>query len=195
MGANIHSSSPSIDNLAKSIGPYAIYLLWTIRLIPATGIIYAIYPLLAPKDDLSDIPLTPSQRSLLGLQPAVNPATPGSRYITPPRYARSVTPRSDNSRSGSPFSGRDSVGSTAGTTYSPNASPLLHKAVGREARRQSLGAATSLGYTKSMTESSTALVTGTPSPNGGRNNASVGLNNRWLYEKGRGSPAMRSVYS
>lgn len=187
------SRSPSLTDFAKIAAPYTFYIIWAIRLVPISGIFYALYPLLGPKDDLADIPLTPSQRALLGLEPSVKPATPTGNYITPPRYARSVTP-SSRSASGSPFSGRESIGSGVGSTYSPTASPLLHKAIGQKVRRQSLGASVALQYPKGLNETSLALTTGTSSP-GGRNNASVGLNNRWLYEKGRGSPGMRAVYT
>lgn len=171
-----------------------------LRTLPFVGIAYACSPLLRQKDDLSDIPLTPSQRALLGLDPSSGPATPGSKYITPPRYSRSSTPRTGSgSQSGSPFSGRDSFG--AGTmggpqaSYSPTASPLLHKAVGRDmTRRISLGTPTPSSLGRTGYELSNALVSVTPSPTTNRG-ASVGLNNRWLYERGRGSPGLRSVYT
>jgi nucleoporin POM34 len=185
--------------LTNNIAPYTSYTLYVLRLIPAAGIFHALYPLWKRRnDDLSDIPLTPSQRSLLGLEPSTKPDSPAiGNYVTPPRYARSVTPSSNRSNSGSPFSGRDSVGSGIGNTYSPTASPLLHKAIGREARRQSLGASTSLQYPRALNEPSTALAIGSGSPGGIRSNASVGLNNRWLYEKGRNSPksTTRGVYT
>lgn len=187
------SRSPSFNDLAKNITPYTFYALWALRLIPLSGIFYAVYPLLGPKDDLSDIPLTPSQRSLLGLEPSARPASPAiGNYVTPPRYARSITPTSNRSQSGSPYSGRSSVGSAVGNTYSPSASPLLHKAIGQN-RRQSVGAST--GYAKAMNETSLALGTNTSSLSGGRGNASVGLNNKWLFEKGRSSPGRRAILS
>jgi len=192
--------SPSFNDLAKTITPYTFYALWAVRLIPLSGIFYAIYPLLGPKDDLADIPLTPSQRSLLGLDPSLRPASPAiGNYVTPPRYARSITPSSNRS-TGSPFSGRSSVGSAVGNApYSPSASPLLHKAIGQN-RRQSIGASASTGYAKAMNETSLALGANlnTQSPGGGgsgRGNASLGLNNKWLFEKGRGSPRRGGVMS
>lgn len=80
-----------------------------------------------------DIPLTPGQRALLGLDPnATPPLTPGQQYVTPPRYQRSRggTPVSARrSLPGSPLAGRDlsrdvSVGSPgpAGRSDSPKAS-------------------------------------------------------------------------
>lgn len=73
------------------------WLVLTIRLYLLTNAIYALRPLLplASRDEITDIPLTPSQRHLLGL----NPAAPSSLvedtldstspFITPPRYRRS----------------------------------------------------------------------------------------------------------
>ena len=161
--------------------------------------IYALSPLFRPKDDLSDIPLTPSQRALLGLEPASRPATPGSEYITPPRYARSSTPRSDSSRrSGSPYSGSQPGMSTVagGISYSPSASPLFQKTVGRDVtRRLSYGTPSPLGQSQTLIESSSSLNPSTSSPSSGRG-PSVTLTSRWLYEKGRSSPSsLRGVYS
>lgn len=180
----------------KPIIPYSYYVLLILRTLPLLGIAYACKPLLQNADDLSDIPLTPSQRALLGLDPASRAATPGSDYITPPRYARSTTPRSNGgSQSGSPASGRDSIRGSPGTSYSPSASPLLHKAINRDAgSRRSFGSPSASVFGKSMSESSMGFGFNSPSPTNNRG-ASVGLNNRWLYEKGRGSPGLRSVYS
>lgn len=86
-----------------------------------------------------DIPLTPSQRALLGLDPnaVTTPLVAGQQYVTPPRYQRAPY------GSGSPLGGRRS-----GT-----GSPLS-------------GAAT---------------------PEANRRRSSVGLNSRWLYQKGKTS--------
>jgi len=187
--------SPGIDEFFKSLSPYASYALLLLRTIPVCGIAYACTPLLRRKDDLADIPLTPSQRALLGLNPSARPATPGSTYITPPRYVKS-SPRSDSrGQSGSPFSPRDSsFGSPMGAMpQSPSASPLFHKTVEREAgRRLSLGADGQMGMSRNFVDSMNFLPS-TPSPTTGRG-ASVGLNNRWLYEKGRQSSGVRNFH-
>ena len=71
------------------------YSLLLIRLFLVGNIVLALRPLIpaiSSKDQIVDIPLTPSQRSLLGLDPSISstPATPQSAgYITPPRYRRS----------------------------------------------------------------------------------------------------------
>ena len=71
------------------------YIIAGVRLLLLVNIAFALQPLIPyfkNKDELSDIPLTPSQRSLLGLPPS-NASTPtsvtGPNYITPPRYRRS----------------------------------------------------------------------------------------------------------
>jgi nucleoporin POM34 len=156
------------------------------------NIIVAMSPLVRKKDDLSDIPLTPAQRRLLGLPPSSKPPTPGSNYITPPRYARTGTPLSGSpgsreSYSKSPLSGSPINGSTSGSPFSPGASPLLQKAMGgaglnNGSRRHSYGSPSPLGP-----GSSRIIVQetpGTPSPTAAKG-ATVGLNSKWLYDKGR----------
>ncbi|KAK5162946.1 hypothetical protein LTR04_002873 [Oleoguttula sp. CCFEE 6159] len=192
----IWNTGVSVHNFLKSISPYPYYALILLRIILLLNVAYAMYPLLRPKDDLSDIPLTPSQRSLLGLEPISTPITPGSQYITPPRYARSSTPRSGSRpASRSPLSGRESpLGRTfSGSPFSPSTtSPLLQKAMGGSTtRRLSFGSQAQLG--SNIVNSSVIGAPGTSMPSTGR--ASVGLNNRWLYERGRLSPGSRSVYS
>jgi len=188
--------------------------LTAIRVIFLYNIIVACQPLFRSKDDLSDIPLTPAQRQLLGLEPTSTPPTPGSTYVTPPRYPRtnysgshspggrsasySKSPFDSNKRS--PFdSGK--IGSTPGkqgppsnNTASPwetsyNASPLLHKAMGgarQELRRQSYGSPSPLA--QSGARNSLFDAPSTPSPSNGKGVA-AGLNNKWLYERHKASPA------
>jgi hypothetical protein len=64
----------------------------------------AALPLYRAIDDLSDIPLSPGQRKLLGLPPSSAPASPDTRYTTPPRYSR--TPASVGGSLQSPRAGR-----------------------------------------------------------------------------------------
>ncbi len=181
----------------KAFVHYGFYPLNMTRLILVFNIIYAFYPILNHKDDLSDIPLTPSQRALLGLQPNSRPATSGSQYITPPRYGHSSTPGSGSqSKSVSPFSGKNSLRATGtGTLYSPSASPLFQKTISRDVtRRLSYGTPSPLGLNRAANESSSSLIALTPSPTVGKG-ASVGLNSRWLYEQGRSGSGMRSIYT
>ncbi|KAL2866263.1 nuclear pore complex component-domain-containing protein [Aspergillus lucknowensis] len=155
------------------------------------NILVALSPLFRPKDDISDIPLTPTQRALLGLDPsAASSPAPATSYVTPPKYrisgSRAASPAS---LSGSPLS----TGATAsgrrfssGTPYSPSPSPLLHKVVangGRETgQRQSFGSSSPLGRSSSFKES--IIMPASPSPAGGKR-GNLGMSNKWLYERSR----------
>lgn len=169
------------------------------------NITLAILPLVQGRDNLIDIPLTPSQRALLGLDPnATPPMTPGTQYITPPRYPRSSTPRSgtpgsrSSSVADSPLSRKDSPSfgkQGIDSPFSPSASPLWQKAVGGardSGRRHSYGSPSLLGPSGSGKEMSVLGAPNTPSPSTGRG-ASVALNSRWLYERGRASPGSRGL--
>lgn len=154
---------------------------------------------------MEDIPLTPAQRKLLGLKPSSRPPTPGSEYVTPPRYRRTSTPLSSSpaNRRGSPASGSpsgkrsesphtqdglESLINPLGPVYSPGASPLLQKTLmsGSGNRRSSYGS-NPLG--RSIGDP------GTPSPLGVAKPSSVGLNNKWLYEKGRRNSGNARLYT
>ena len=165
------------------------------------NIIVACWPLLRRKDDLSDIPLTPAQRKLLGLPPSSRPSTPETRYITPPRYARTPTPLSGSpaskgSYSNSPISGRCLQGSRGGSPFSPTSSPLLQKAMDANplngGRRHSYGSPSLLG--PRGVRPNVAEPSGSPSPAAGKI-ASVGLTSRWLFEKGRRNSGNLRLYA
>ncbi|KAF2140324.1 uncharacterized protein K452DRAFT_299682 [Aplosporella prunicola CBS 121167] len=181
------------------------FIVWLLRALLSFNCFLSVAPLFRAKDPLVDIPLTPSQRALLGLDPTLPsaPGTPESPYVTPPRYARSATPRSNDKhlsqrRNGSPYSGSPRLDSSygygdSGSPFSPSASPLLQKAVG------GAGASKRMSYsTSSLLDSSFGQsgLTASPTPLGANGKGpSVGLNNRWLYERGRGSPGARAIYS
>lgn len=172
--------------------------------LPFINILVALFPLYKGQDNVPDIPLTPSQRALLGLDPnATPPLNPGTQYITPPRYARSPTPRnsspasnrSNRSSTGStPFSGRERSSESpsfsrlaSDSPFSPSASPLWQKQLrsGHNSRRESLVLPSPLGPGKN---DSRWCLPSTPSPVTGKGQgASVGLNNRWLYQRQRTS--------
>ena len=167
------------------------YLGWgyaAVLLIPVVNIGLSIQPFFLPRDDMSDIPLTPAQRHLLGLPPSSKPAVPGSVYSTPPRYSRTPSAAgsatSNRSYTGSPLSAKGSPLSDRRVGGSPvgGNSPLLQKAVTNGVRRSSFGSPSPLG----MSTSSNLFGEGpgTPSPSSGKR-SSVGLNNKWLYEKGK----------
>ncbi|KAJ6130765.1 hypothetical protein N7512_003545 [Penicillium capsulatum] len=152
---------------------YVDLFVWLLEFILCINILLALYPLYRPTDDLSDIPLTPTQRALLGLDPtATPPATPGTTYVTPPRYrmsSRKASPASSSPLSATPLSDRRS----SGAAFSPVTSPLFHKAVangGREGgRRQSFSQSfgESFGSSSSLRRSSfgeSTLAPSSPSP-------------------------------
>jgi Nuclear pore complex component len=102
-----------MPNLSQHIQPkttYPAYLLIALRLYFLLNLSATLLPLLPfrANDSISDIPLTPSQRALMGLAPSPSPSkristagatsTQGSSksltatspaYVTPPRYRRS----------------------------------------------------------------------------------------------------------
>ena len=180
---------------------------WAVRSLFIYNILSALWPLFRRKHDLADIPLTPSQRALLGLGPSSTPATPDSHYITPPRYSRSSTPRGSGGTGGSrgrrwdsPLSNRDRGSPLGLMSGSPaSGSPLLHKAFaagGGLSRRHSYGSQSPLGGSVFGPDSSGSgpHVPATPTPVNGKH-ASVVLNNKWLYERGRSSLGGRGLYS
>lgn len=183
-------SIPSLFNVTIPLRPYSTWLYIFVRLVLLINIVLALLPLMRGKDDLSDIPLTPAQRRLLGLAPSSTPPAPGSTYVTPPRYARSATgsPSSRSLHSGSPLSGKGNAFNESG--YSQNASPLLQKAMGgsMSGRRDSYGSSLGNGRSNSFD------MPGTPTPSTHKG-ATVGLNSRWLYEKGRTSSGSSRPYS
>lgn len=155
------------------------------------NILVAVYPLYRPKDNLSDIPLTPTQRALLGLDPAATPPlTPGTTYVTPPKYRLSTSRKaSPASRQTSPMSATPTFSErrvSSGTPFSPASSPLFHKAVangGRDSgRRQSFGSSSHLARSNSFGESS--IGPSSPSPLASKR-TSLGVSNKWLYERSR----------
>ncbi|KAH0371394.1 hypothetical protein KCU65_g2023, partial [Aureobasidium melanogenum] len=178
----------------KSMDPYATWATLLLRCIPVLNISLALMPLFRPKDEMTDIPLTREQRQLLGLTPQTVPLPAGSPgYVTPPRYSRSSTPRSSAQKhaSGSPMSHKASpssfdqstLGVSKGPSGSPfSVSPLMQKAVGGAS-----AARTSSPLDSSLGSSSSGLATG---------KATVSLNSKWLYERGKGSPnGGRAVFS
>lgn len=182
-----------------AIRPFGTISYWAFWLLGLYNIIRALLPLFKNKDELTDIPLTPTQRSLLGLDPtATPPPTPDTKYITPPRYPRSPTPRNvspatrNNSAYSTPITRSPSFGRER--SDSPVGSPWGQKSMGRTrdpARRSSYGSPSPLGPGFGGREGSILGAPSTPSPTAGRG-ASVGLNSKWLYNKGRSSSGMYS---
>lgn len=165
----------------------------------------ALSPLFRPKDDLTDIPLTPTQRALLGLDPrASTQPTPETNYVTPPKYrlpgSRKASPLSISS---SPASARGSASSRSAFTPSP--SPLLQKTVANgkangyttnvNGRRVSIGSPSPLGRPSFGTPSSLSqsssfkdssnfsnMASQTPSPSTKRGVGGA-RTSKWMYER------------
>ncbi|KAK5119860.1 hypothetical protein LTR85_007186 [Meristemomyces frigidus] len=185
--------------------PYTLYTLYLLRAFFAINIALALAPLFRPQDACEDIPLTPAQRHHLGLPPMTRPATPQEKeqYVTPPRYSRSTTPQQQSSasnmralasdsplgnrQSGSPIDGSSSRRSVSGSPFasSQRPSPLASglRDVGDQRRRLSFQSNRSSPLGTSDFDALGSIGTPTKS-----SKASVGLNSKWLYEKGRGSP-------
>lgn len=168
----------SVSPLPASLEYLSVAALRIILLLSAARLLQ---PLWSPQDEMTDIPLTPTQRKLLGLTPSSAPPTPttgaGGAYITPPRYARSSTPRSDSSRAA--VAGSSPVG--PGTPFG-GGSPLARKAM--EGRRSSYGNMSPSLFDEggSSSRGSPGDTIGSPIGRG----ASVGLNSKWLYQRGKG---------
>ncbi|KAF2483679.1 nuclear pore complex component-domain-containing protein [Neohortaea acidophila] len=189
----LHTVVPT--NTLVSLGKTPTYTLLATRLLILANITLSLAPLFRTPDACEDIPLSPTQRKLFGLPPLSRPATPQEKeqWVTPPRYARSAsgTPLSATSSlqpevSGSPldFSGRKSSFPNSPAFRSPSGSPA--SAMGT---RHGSGERRRLSYTAtrssplSVSEFDAAGSVNTPTKTNHR--ASVGLNNKWLYEKGK----------
>lgn len=99
-------SSLMPPSTATSITATIIFALRLLFLLNLILCLRPILPYISNKDNISDIPLNPSQRALLGLplsttstpvSTQTNPNAGTSGYITPPRYQRSFSPTSNNS--------------------------------------------------------------------------------------------------
>ncbi|KAJ5494950.1 hypothetical protein N7539_000066 [Penicillium diatomitis] len=178
------------------------------------NILLALYPLFKPKDDLADIPLTPTQRALLGLDPGLAPpATPGTTYVTPPRYrlstSRKASPLSASRQSGSPVSSASTLNErrgSFGTSFSAASSPIFGKTANAgsldSSHRLSVGSSSPLARSNSFGESTMSNVSSmsamssigpsTPSPLAGKRR-NLGLSNKWLYERSRRLSASNST--
>lgn len=182
-------------NAVIALVPYSSYVTLAIRLLFFVNIALNLLPLVRRyyPDDMTDIPLTPSQRAAMGLKTAVGTThTPASacaspNYVTPPRYQRS-TPRSNS------FSSQDRPAglarSSSASPFSPatsmnTSSPLFQRAMGSSAAKR-LSYGSSDRGSGLFGDSPNSATPSTPTPSTGK--ASVSLNNKWLYDKRRDSP-------
>jgi nucleoporin POM34 len=190
-----------------------LVLVWALRIFQVIVLcngLLAIRPLLpfGPKDDFSDIALTPRQRELLGLPASSTPPTPGSTYITPPRYVR-TTPRAVSATSSrmatagtspgtrsttdSPLGLRSSTFGSGGSLSASPASGLVRRATVAGSKRWSLGSGAGLKALEDSIFGPTPPTPSTPTPNSGQR-ATVALNNKWLYKRQHGSPGGSTKY-
>ncbi|GAP93119.2 putative nuclear pore complex component [Rosellinia necatrix] len=184
---------------APQLWTYYRYIRFALLALPLYNITTNLLPLIRTKDDLSDIPLTPGQRKLLGLPPTSTPPTPGSVYSTPPRFAR--TPSASGSGTGrrsfssSPVltrspSNQGSPTPAGNGSTTPGRYPLIQKAMlgaRHTPRRGSVGSSSPLGASISTSASifgSSGGPPDTPSPSPAGKLSTVGLNSKWRYDKG-----------
>ncbi|KAH6626424.1 nuclear pore complex component-domain-containing protein [Chaetomium sp. MPI-SDFR-AT-0129] len=193
------------------------WLTATLFVIPLFNIGIALLPLWRPKDDLSDIPLTPAQRKLLGLPPSGQPPTPNSAYSTPPRYSRtpslagSPAAASIKSYTSSPlsnlaspspgqypsprFGNNGNNNNISPSKYAPGQSPYSYSPSPSnvspllQKATAAGGRRSSFGSTSPLNASTSSSVfgEGPATPTPAGKRSSVGLNSKWLYAKGRRS--------
>ncbi|OAL71424.1 hypothetical protein A7D00_4325 [Trichophyton violaceum] len=188
------------------IPTYPDIVLLVIRLLLFINIAMTLYPIYRAPDQVSDIPLTPSQRALLGLDPnSTSPATQGTEYITPPRYriSSSSRRRSSGSWGNSPFSYSGAEDSPTRShpdspPFTPSGSPLFHKGIrsgGRDSgRRNSFGSPSPLGRSSiGARDGSSLRAPSTPTPFG--KGTSPVMTQKWLFERSRMSSSGSSVFS
>lgn len=80
---------------------YVNYAVWSLRLLFVYNILESLARLFRTSDECADMPLTPNQRALLGLNPAtpLSAAIKPTDFVTPPRYQKAAA----SSRSNSPM--------------------------------------------------------------------------------------------
>lgn len=165
--------STAIARLTPSgpaLATYTTYAIYLARAVLLWNVLEAGYKLLRPADEFTDIPLTPEQRKLLGLNPdtPLSAAASGGAIVTPPRYTKS-TP---SSRSGSPNFGVSNGSPTArkAAATPPPMTPSPLRMGGGVERRASGGFGP-------------PVFGGSPVVGGKVGGSSVVPGNKWLYEK------------
>lgn len=183
----------------RALGPYATYTILLLRAFLIINIALACTPLFRAADACEDVPLTPSQRQLLGLPPMSRPATPleQASYATPPRYSRTPSSSLQGQASDSPRNSPQEFDSTLRRSSASNspysATPIRQSPSFLQSPSQGERRRLSYGGTSTPTRSSPLGLglsefdapgsgSGTPTKSG---RASVGLNSKWLYDKGR----------
>lgn len=189
--------------LSVDLTAFATFPTYAVQLLLLLNIITNILPLLRKKDTMEDIPLTPQQRQLLDLPPMSRPATPQEQaaWVTPPRYSRNTTPSSMDSllvnARGTPLSARASPRESIMSSTPPQSSNYMGKRAGGSPYSGSPLARASPDTMFARRRDSSGTPRGSPlasesevfgTPLGKSSRASIGLNSKWLYEKGKASP-------
>ena len=150
------------------------------RLLFAWNILDVARRLVGPKDDLSDIALTPDQRKLLGLAPntPLKITSPEQHFQTPPRYTKATT----TSRNSSPLP-MPSVTSPK----PPGTASGLAGFISQQKLPETPGAGSNRAAWASPSPRA-GSVFGSPTPNrmgssGLGGSSSITPSNRWAYEK------------
>ncbi|KAI1191933.1 nuclear pore complex component-domain-containing protein [Nemania serpens] len=192
--------------VARPLSGYENTLFYLLLVLPVYNIAINSMPLMKGRDNLVDIPLTPGQRKLLGLPPSGTPPTPGSTFSTPPRYARTPSAQgsavSRRSFSSSPIltrspsnQGSPTPAGNGSGLASPTPNILLQKAM-LGARRSSLGSMGSPSPLRGSVLGSASIFSSSPespSPSPVGKQSSVGLSNKWRYNKGMRPKGFRDL--
>ncbi|RKF65618.1 Nucleoporin POM34 [Golovinomyces cichoracearum] len=173
-----------LDSTAlKQFTRYSYYL---IQFTLLYNIFTASLPLFRQADDLKDIPLTPAQRKLLGLQPVSVAAVSVSEYNTPPKYARTSSPLSRSPSNNDKNTILSSPWNESPITSGLPGSPLsLLGRFGRGSNHRSSFGSSNL----SSVSMGSHDMPGTPTPSAPK--VGVGVNSKWLYDRGRSSGTSR----
>ncbi|KAK3402998.1 nuclear pore complex component-domain-containing protein [Sordaria brevicollis] len=123
-----------VDFLTLSTKNSYSWIYVVLLVVPWFNIVIALLPLFRPVDDLSDIPLTPSQRKLLGLPSIAKAAAPGAPVVsTPPKYSRTPsmagTPASMKTGGGGGSSAATATAAAANTGTPAGARTLNNNAL------------------------------------------------------------------
>ena len=206
-------SQPSAGDTASIV----VYLIWILLSANIVLSLRQTIPYISKKDTIEDIPLTPSQRALLGLPPSASStpvrtgspfaASPG--YVPPPRYHRRISSNNSTSSSTPNSSDRRSISANYGGTpsrgtfsnnipFSPpsGGSPLFHKAIERQQRRQSqsdfdltqqrnsYGTGAEVGgLSRSNSMNARSGIAGSPVLSRTGTGARKGVNFKWMYDQ------------
>lgn len=119
------SKYPRVEPYIGTLESYSVIvenLGFLLRLVFIYNIVWNAYKLLKPADTFEDLPLTASQRKLLGL-PESSKAVDPSKAITPPKYLKSTVPNRYY------YAGPDPLRSASSTTKTtPKTNSIFAKA-------------------------------------------------------------------